>query len=49
MEDNRNAYNISVGKLEGKRPLGRPNRKRKDNIRMDLSGKGWGGVWTGFI
>jgi hypothetical protein len=28
-------YKILVGKLEVKRPLGRPRRRRKD-IRMDL-------------
>jgi hypothetical protein len=31
----RNANKISVGKPEGKRPLGRPGR-RWDEIRMDL-------------
>ena len=25
-----------VGKPEGKRPVGRPRRRREDNIRMDL-------------
>jgi hypothetical protein len=25
-----------VGKLEGKRPLGRPKRSWEDNIKMDL-------------
>jgi hypothetical protein len=25
-----------VGRPEGKRPLGRPRRKREDNIKMDL-------------
>jgi hypothetical protein len=25
-----------VGKPEGKRPLGRPRRKRKDNINADI-------------
>jgi hypothetical protein len=30
----RNAYNIFVGKYEGKRPLGRSRRRREDNIRM---------------
>jgi hypothetical protein len=30
-----------VGKLEGKRPLG---RRWEDNIRMDLRGIGWGGM-----
>jgi len=27
---------VLVGKPEGKRPLGRPRRRWKDNIRMDL-------------
>jgi hypothetical protein len=33
-------------KSEGKRPLGRPKLKWKDNIRMDLQEVGCGGmVW----
>jgi hypothetical protein len=28
----RNAYNIFVGKPEGKRPLGRPRHRWEDNI-----------------
>jgi hypothetical protein len=32
----RNAYRILVGKLEGKRPLGRPRRRCEERIRMDL-------------
>jgi hypothetical protein len=32
----RNAYRILVGKLEGKRPLGRAKHRWKDNIKMDL-------------
>jgi hypothetical protein len=32
----RNAYRILVGKLEGKRPLGRPRRGWDDNIKMDV-------------
>jgi hypothetical protein len=31
-----NAYNILVGKPEGKRLLGKRRRKWEDNIRMDL-------------
>jgi hypothetical protein len=31
-----------VGKPKGKRPLGRPRRSWKDNIRMDLRDIGWG-------
>ena len=33
------------GKLEGKRPLGRPKRRWKDKIKMDLHEVGWG-TWT---
>jgi hypothetical protein len=36
----RNAYNILVGKPEGKRPLGRP-RCRWKNIRMDIKEIRW--------
>jgi hypothetical protein len=35
---------VVVGKPEGKRPLGRPRRKRQDNIKMDLQEVGCGGV-----
>jgi hypothetical protein len=31
-----NAYNISVGRPERIRPLGRTRRRLEDNIRMDL-------------
>ena len=42
------AYMVLVGKPEGKRPLGRPRRRRVDNIRMDLQEVGCGYVdWTG--
>jgi hypothetical protein len=40
----RNAYRLLVGKPEGKRPLGRPRRRRVDNIKMDLLGISWCGV-----
>jgi hypothetical protein len=46
----RNAYRLLEGKLEGKRPLGRPRRTWVDNIRMDLGEVGWGDVdwnWSG--
>jgi hypothetical protein len=39
------AYNFLVGKLERKRPLGRPSKRgQEDNIRMDLReiGRGCG-------
>jgi transcription termination factor 2 len=32
----RGAYNILVGRPEGRRPLGRPRRRWKDNIKMNL-------------
>jgi hypothetical protein len=34
--EKRNVYRSLVGKPEGKRPLGRPRRRRIDNIKMDL-------------
>jgi len=34
----RNAYNILVGKTEGKRPLRIHKVKWEDNIKMDLMG-----------
>jgi len=31
-----NAYRILAETPEGKKPLGRPRRRREDNIKMDL-------------
>ena len=36
MGEERGMYRVLVGKLEGRRPLGRPRRRWVDNIRMDL-------------
>jgi hypothetical protein len=36
MGEGRGAYRVSVGRPEGKRPLGRPRRRWKDNIKMYL-------------
>jgi hypothetical protein len=36
MGEVRGAYNILVGRPEGRRPLGRPRRRWEDNIKMDL-------------
>jgi hypothetical protein len=48
MGEKSNAYRLLVGKPEGKMPLGRPKRRRVDNIRMDLGEMGWGDVeWIG--
>ncbi|KAJ4426321.1 hypothetical protein ANN_27135 [Periplaneta americana] len=35
MGEFRNAYRVLVGRPEGKRPLGRPRRRREDNIKID--------------
>jgi hypothetical protein len=43
----RGMYIISVGRPEGKRPLGRPRRRWVDNIKMDL--REIRVVWTGLI
>jgi hypothetical protein len=36
MEEIGNAYNILVGKHDGKRPFVTPRHRCQDNIRMDL-------------
>jgi hypothetical protein len=41
MGEMKNEYNILVGKPEGKRPR---RRRSEDNIKMDLSETGFGGV-----
>jgi len=41
-------YRVLVGKPEVKRPLGRPRRRRVDNIRIDLQEVGCGYMnWIG--
>jgi hypothetical protein len=48
MGEKRNAYRISVGKPEEKRPLGRPRHRWVDNIKINLRAMGWDGMgWTG--
>ena len=48
MGEGRGVYRVLVGKLEGKRPLGRPRRRWEDNIKVGLQevvegfmGTGW--------
>jgi hypothetical protein len=40
----RGAYNILVGRSEGRRPQGRPRRRWEDNIKIDLREIGFGDV-----
>jgi hypothetical protein len=35
-DTNKNAYSISIRKLERKRPLLRPEHRWEDNIKMDI-------------
>jgi hypothetical protein len=44
MREKRNAYNILLGKPEGKRQLGRAKRRWVDNVKMDIREIGWGGM-----
>jgi hypothetical protein len=44
MAEVRGAYNILVGRPEGRRPLGRPRRRWEDNIKMDIREIGFGDV-----
>jgi hypothetical protein len=48
MGEGRGAYRVLVGRPEGRRPLGRPRRKWKDNIKMYPQEVGWGTL-TGLI
>jgi hypothetical protein len=45
MEKRRGSYRISVGKPEGRKPLGRPSRRWEDNIKMDAREVEWGVDW----
>ena len=46
MGEDRGVHRVLVGKPEGKRPLGRPRRRREDKNKMDLQEVGGGrGDW----
>jgi hypothetical protein len=46
--EKRNACKVLVGKLEGKRPLGRPRHGWENNTKMNLRKIGCGGIdWIG--
>jgi hypothetical protein len=50
MGERRGTYRGLVGRHDGKRHLGRPRRRRKDNITMDLQEVGWGGMdWISLV
>jgi hypothetical protein len=44
MGDSRGVFRVLVGKRERKRPLGRPRRRREDNIKVGLQEVGYGGM-----
>ena len=48
MGERKSAYNVLVGKPEGKSPLGRPRHRCEDNIKMELQEVG-SGAWNGLI
>ena len=48
MGEERGVYRVLVGKLEGRRPMGRPRRRWVDNIRLVLQAVGCGYMdWIG--
>jgi hypothetical protein len=50
MGERRGVYRVLVGKPEGKRPLGRPRRRREDNIKMNLQEVGCGSLdWMDLV
>jgi hypothetical protein len=44
LRERRGVYRVSMGKPEGKRPLGRPRRRWEDNIKMGLQEVEGGGT-----
>jgi hypothetical protein len=51
MGDRRAAYNVLVGRSEGKKPLGRPRRRWEDHIKK-CDGEAWIGftwLWIGRV
>jgi hypothetical protein len=44
MGEVKGAYNILVGRPEGRRPLGKPRHRWEDNIKIDLREIGFGDV-----
>jgi len=44
MWERRDAYNVLVGRPEGRRPLGKSRRRWEDTIKMELLEVGLGGM-----
>ena len=44
MGEGRGVYSVLVGKLGGKRPMGRPRHRWEDNKKLDLEEVGCGGM-----
>ena len=44
MGESKSLYRILVGKYEGKKPLGRPRHRWKDNMKIGLQEVRWGGM-----
>jgi hypothetical protein len=44
MRESRGVYSVSVGKPEGKKPLGIPRHRWENNIKMDLQEGGCGAM-----
>jgi hypothetical protein len=42
MEERKGAFRVLVGKTETRRKRGRPSRRWKNNITIDLHKLGWG-------
>jgi hypothetical protein len=47
--EERKLYRVLVGKSDGKRPLGRPRRRWKDGIKLDLRLVGVGVEWIHLV
>ena len=44
MQESKIAYRVLVGKSEGRRSLGRPKRIWEQNIKIEVTEVGWGGM-----
>jgi hypothetical protein len=49
MGEKRNGYGISVGRAEGKKPLGRPKCKWEDSNKIDLREIEWDMDWIHLV